>query len=73
MTRANYLASPALVVAYALAGTVNIDFEKEPLGNDKSGKPVFLRDIWPSRATTQKTVSNSLRPDMFSEVYKKIS
>jgi len=48
-TRANYLASPPLVVAYALAGTCNIDFEKEPLGKDKQGNEVFLRDIWPSR------------------------
>ena len=51
--RANYLASPPLVVAYALAGTVDIDFEKEPLGTGSDGKPVFLRDIWP----TQKEVS----------------
>jgi aconitate hydratase len=57
LTRANYLASPALVVAYALVGNMNIDFETEPLGNDKSGKPVFLKDIWPSRTLTQKTVS----------------
>lgn len=49
LTRANYLASPALVVAYALAGTVNIDFETEPIGFDSNGKSVFLRDIWPSR------------------------
>jgi aconitate hydratase len=48
-TRANYLASPALVVTYALAGTVNIDFETEPLGKDKDGNDVFMRDIWPSR------------------------
>lgn len=48
-TRANYLASPALVVAYALAGKVNIDFETEPIGVDKSGKHVFLRDLWPNR------------------------
>lgn len=48
-TRANYLASPALVVSYALAGTVNIDFETQPLGTDKNGKHVFLRDIWPTR------------------------
>lgn len=48
-TRANYLASPPLVVAYALAGTVDFDFETTPLGNGKNGKPVFLRDIWPSR------------------------
>jgi aconitate hydratase len=48
LTRANYLASPPLVVAYALAGRVDIDFEKEPIGTGKDGKPVFLRDIWPS-------------------------
>lgn len=50
LTRANYLASPPLVVAYALAGRVDIDFENEPLGVDPAGQPVFLRDIWPSRA-----------------------
>lgn len=49
MTRANYLASPPLVVAYAIAGTVNIDFETEPLGKDLEGKDVYLRDIWPMR------------------------
>jgi aconitate hydratase len=49
LTRANYLASPPLVVAYALAGTVNIDFETEPLGTGSDGQHVFLRDIWPSR------------------------
>lgn len=49
LTRANYLASPPLVVAYALAGTVDIDFETQPIGHDAEGKPVFLREIWPSR------------------------
>lgn len=49
LTRANYLASPPLVVAYALAGTVDIDFETEPIGKDQNGNNVFLRDIWPSR------------------------
>jgi aconitate hydratase len=49
LTRANYLASPPLVVAYALAGTVNIDFEIDPIGTGSDGHPVFLRDIWPSR------------------------
>lgn len=49
-TRANYLASPALVVAYALSGTVNIDFETDPIGKDSKGEYVFLRDIWPTRA-----------------------
>ena len=48
-TRANYLMSPPLVVAYALAGRVDIDFEKEPIGKGKHGENVFLRDIWPSR------------------------
>ena len=48
-TRANYLASPPLVVAYCIAGTVDIDFEKTPLGKDQQGKDVFLRDIWPTR------------------------
>ncbi|KAJ8311554.1 hypothetical protein KUTeg_010909 [Tegillarca granosa] len=53
LTRANYLASPPLVIAYALAGTVCIDFEKEPLGNNQDGKPVYLRDIWPTREEIQ--------------------
>lgn len=54
LTRANYLASPPLVVAYALAGTTNIDFETEPIGQDSEGNNVFLRDIWPSRDEVQK-------------------
>ena len=54
LTRANYLASPPLVVAYALAGTTNIDFESEPIGQDQDGNNVFLRDIWPSRDDVQK-------------------
>jgi aconitate hydratase len=49
LSRGNYLASPPLVVAYALAGTVDIDFEKTPLGKDQQGKHVFLSDIWPTR------------------------
>lgn len=49
ITRANYLASPPLVVAYALAGTVDINFDKERIGVDKDGKDVFLNDIWPTR------------------------
>ena len=54
LTRANYLASPPLVVAYALAGTVDINFETDPLGKDNEGNDVFLRDIWPSRDSVQK-------------------
>lgn len=49
MTRANYLASPPLVVAYAIAGTMDIDFETEPIGVNDKGEQVFLRDIWPSK------------------------
>ena len=52
-TRANYLASPPLVIAYALAGKVDIDFETEPLGHDAENKPIFLRDIWPTRQEIQ--------------------
>lgn len=53
-TRANYLASPPLVVAYALAGRVDIDFETEPIGKGKDGKDVFLKDIWPTREEINK-------------------
>ncbi|XP_025080902.1 cytoplasmic aconitate hydratase-like isoform X2 [Pomacea canaliculata] len=73
LTRANYLASPPLVIAYALAGTVLTDFEKEPLGMGAEGMPVFLRDIWPSRAEIQQIESHSVVPAMFQDVYSKIS
>lgn len=72
-TAANYLASPPLVIAYALAGRVNIDFDKEPIGKDKDGKDVFLRDIWPSRDQINKVVQNNIKPKMFNEIYEKIS
>ena len=68
-TRANYLASPPLVVAYALAGTVDIDLEREPLGTGKDGKPVFLRDLWPSQKEIADTVAASLKPEMFTASY----
>ena len=67
--RANYLASPPLVVAYALAGTVDIDLDKEPLGNGKDGQPVYLRDIWPSSQEIAQTVENSVRSQVFSRSY----
>jgi aconitate hydratase len=67
--RANYLASPPLVVAYALAGTVEIDLVHEPVGIDRSGQPVYLRDIWPSSAEIQETMSQSISPEMFIEKY----
>ena len=73
LVRANYLASPPLVVAYALAGNVNIDFEKEPIGKGKNGEDVYLRDIWPSREDIHGVVSNVIKPEMFKEVYDKIT
>lgn len=72
LTRANYLASPLLVIAYALAGTVKIDFEKEPIGISKDGKPVFLNDIWPTRDELQEVERKYVIPAMFNEVYAKI-
>lgn len=71
-TRANYLASPPLVVAYAIAGRVDIDFEKEPLGKGKDGKDVFLKDIWPSRENINKLIGTSVTPEMFKANYKDI-
>ena len=68
-TRANYLASPPLVVAYALAGTVDIDFEKEPIGHDEAGKPVFFHEIWPTRDEIEKAVDASVLPEMFLKQY----
>jgi aconitate hydratase len=70
--RANYLASPPLVVAYALAGAVDIDLEKEPLGKDRAGKPVYLRDIWPSQQEVLSAMERAVRPEMFREVYKNV-
>ncbi|KAL8172497.1 hypothetical protein V2J09_024301 [Rumex salicifolius] len=72
-TRANYLASPPLVVAYALAGTVNIDFENEPIGKGKDGNNVFLRDIWPTNEEIAQVVQSSVLPDMFKNTYEAIT
>ena len=69
VTRANFLASPPLVVAYALAGRATIDFEREPLGQDQEGREVFLRDIWPSQDQIRDAVARSLTPKMFEEEY----
>ncbi len=66
--RANYLASPPLVVAYALAGRIDVDFETEPLGEGKDG-PVFLRDVWPSQAEIEETMNAAVQPEMFEEQY----
>jgi aconitate hydratase A / 2-methylisocitrate dehydratase len=71
-TRANYLASPPLVVAYALAGTVDIDLEHEPLGNGKDGKPVYLRDLWPTQKEIAETIAAALKPEQFAEEYANV-
>jgi len=65
----NYLASPPLVIAYALAGTMEFDFETDPLGRDEAGNPVFLRDIWPSPEEVQATIDASIDRDMFTKDY----
>ncbi|MBN1562690.1 MAG: aconitate hydratase AcnA, partial [Anaerolineae bacterium] len=67
--RANYLASPPLVVAYAIAGTVDIDLATEPLGHDPDGNPVYLKDIWPTQQEIADTIASALKPEMFKEQY----
>jgi aconitate hydratase len=71
-TRMNFLASPPLVVAYALAGTLDIDLTTEPLGTDSKGKPVYLKDIWPSDREVQDTVLRSIDSKMFRETYASV-
>jgi aconitate hydratase A / 2-methylisocitrate dehydratase len=70
--RANYLASPPLVVAYALAGRIDIDWAQEPIGSDPVGQPVFLKDIWPSPTEVQAVVGKHLHAQQFSDVYAKV-
>ena len=65
----NYLASPPLVIAYALAGTMDFDFETEPLGQDSTGADVFLRDIWPTPEEVQSTIDSSINSEMFTSQY----
>jgi aconitate hydratase len=72
LVRANYLASPPLVVAYALAGRMDFDMATESLGNDKSGKPVFLRDIWPSPQEIESTVRASVTTAMYHKEYGEV-
>ena len=71
--RANYLMSPPLVVAYALAGHIGHNFDSDPLGKDKDGKPVFLRDIWPTQAEVSATVASSIDSGMFHKEYSTVS
>ncbi len=68
----NYLASPPLVVAYALAGTMDHDFEKDSLGNDKDGNPVLLKDIWPSAQEIQSVIDSSISSEMFKKDYASV-
>jgi len=70
--RANYLASPPLVVAYALAGTMDIDFASEPIGVDPEGKDVFLKDIWPTQHEVQEAILGSVRSEMFVREYGEV-
>jgi aconitate hydratase len=70
--RANFLASPMLVVAYALAGNVHINWETEPIGNDREGSPVFLRDIWPSSNLIKTTLEQALDPNMYEQRYAEV-
>jgi aconitate hydratase len=65
----NYLASPPLVIAYALAGTMDFDFETDPLGRDEAGDEVFLRDIWPAAADVERTIQQAISTEMFTEDY----
>ena len=70
-TKANFLASPPLVVAYAIAGTMNIDFETEPLGKDQKGNDIFLKDLWPSNQEIQDLI-NLIHPEMYRKKYQDI-
>jgi aconitate hydratase len=72
LVRANYLASPPLVVAYALAGRVDIDLQNEPIGSDQNGKGVYLKDIWPSTEEVQSAVKRSVRAEMFQKQYSEV-
>jgi len=72
LVRANYLASPPLVVAYAIAGTLNIDLDKDSIGNDKNGKAVYLQDIWPTNMEVKSYIDSCITTSMFKEKYKNV-
>ena len=73
LVKANYLASPPLVVAYSLAGSMQVDLYKEPLGQDINGQDVYLKDIWPTNKEIENVLFNSLNPEMFRERYSNVS
>ncbi len=72
LVRANYLASPPLVVAYAIAGRMDVDIQKEPLGTDDNGKKVYLKDIWPTPDEIEEVVKRSVRCEMFQKQYSEV-
>src|SRR5699024_538993 len=72
LTKANYLASPPLVVAYALAGTVDIDLSKEPISKDKDGNDVYMKDLWPSMQEIQNEIDNVVNPTIFRSEYDNV-
>ncbi|MBL5769136.1 aconitate hydratase AcnA, partial [Bacillus sporothermodurans] len=72
LVKANYLASPPLVVAYALAGTVNIDLVNDPIGKDKDGNDVFMKDIWPTTEEVNEAVKQSVTPELFRKEYENV-
>ncbi len=72
LVRANYLASPVLVVAFALAGRIDLDVEREPIGQGRDGKPVFLRDIWPTPVEIRDAMAAALKPSLFTNRYGKV-
>jgi aconitate hydratase len=72
LVRANYLASPLLVVAYALAGRMDVDIASDAIGDDREGKPVYLRDIWPSPAEIEQTVRAAVKTQMYSKEYGEV-
>ncbi len=72
LVKANYLASPPLVVAYALAGTVDIDLQSDPLAHDGNGHPVYLKDLWPNTDEIMDTLKSAIQPEMFQQQYQKV-
>ncbi len=72
LVRANYLASPPLVVAYSLAGNVNINLDTEPLGTGSNGKPVYLKDVWPADQDVKGAIASFVKREMFEDVYRKV-
>ena len=72
LTKANYIASPPLVVAYAIAGRVDLDFETEPIGVSRSGKKIYLKDVWPTQEEIDTVSQLAVRPELFSSVYKNV-